>query len=67
MEKNIETSLVIVKDDFFCKIRKNLFYLFFKKENELLSMVKELEKPKNKIGNNIIIPKELKGYRKIIS
>ena len=37
MSKKIETGLIIVKEDIFSKIRKNLFAIFFKKENELLN------------------------------
>lgn len=58
----VETGLIIVKDDIFSKIRRNLFTIFFKKENRLLKMLYEIEKPRNKITGNIVIPRELKRY-----
>lgn len=60
MSKKIESGLIIVKDDIFTKIRKNLFSIFFKKENELLNMLYEMEKPRNQVSGKIIIPKEIK-------
>ncbi len=62
MSKRAETGLIIVKDDIFTSIRKNLFAIFFKKENDLLNMLYEIEKPRNKITGKIIIPKEIKRY-----
>lgn len=58
----LETGLIIVKDDIFTKIRKNLFAVFFKKENELLNMLYEIEKPRNKVCGKVIIPKEIKRF-----
>lgn len=58
----VETGLIIVKDDVFSKIRKNLFAIFFKKENKLIKMLYDIERPRNKVGNKIIIPKEIKRY-----
>lgn len=58
--KKIETGLIIVKDDLFTKIRKNLFAIFFKKENELLNKIYEIEKPRNIVSGKIIIPKEMR-------
>lgn len=58
----IETGLIVVKDDIFSKIRKNLFAIFFKKENELLNMLYEIERPRNQVYGKIIIPKEIKRY-----
>lgn len=43
-------------------IRKNLFAIFFKKENKLLNMLYEIEKPRNKVCGKVIIPKEIKRY-----
>lgn len=60
MNKKVETGLIIVKDDIFTKIRKNIFSIFFKKENELLNMLYEIEKTRNKVSGKIIIPKEIK-------
>lgn len=60
MSKKIETGLILVKDDVFTKIRKNLFAIFFRKENELLNMLYEIERPRNKVYGKIIIPKEIK-------
>lgn len=60
MGKKLETGLIIVKDDVFTKIRKNIFSMFFKKEQRLLEMIYELERPKNTITGKIIIPKEIK-------
>ena len=60
MSKKIETGLIIVKEDIFTKIRRNIFATFFKKENKLLKMIYDIEKPKNKITEKIIIPKEIK-------
>ncbi len=62
MSKKIETGLIIVKDDIFTKIRKNIFSVFFKKENQLLEMLYDIEKPRNKTTGKIIIPKEIKRY-----
>lgn len=62
MSKKIETGLIIVKDDIFTKIRKNIFSAFFKKENQLLEMLYDIEKPRNKTTGKIIIPKEIKRY-----
>lgn len=59
MEKKVETGLILVKDDIFIKIRKNLFAVFFKKENELLNMLYEIERPRNQVYGKIIIPKEI--------
>lgn len=62
MGKKVETGLILVKDDIFTKIRKNLFAVFFKKENELLNMLYEIERPRNQVYGKIIIPKEIKRY-----
>lgn len=59
MGKKIETGLIIVKEDIFSKIRKNLFAIFFKKENELLNKIYEIEKPRNVVHGKVIIPKEI--------
>lgn len=59
MKKKVETGLILVKDDIFIKIRKNLFAVFFKKENELLNMLYEIERPRNQVYGKIIIPKEI--------
>ena len=58
----IETGLIIVKDDIFTKVRKNLFAIFFRKENEWLNMLYEIEKTRNQVRRKIIIPKEIKRY-----
>lgn len=58
----IETGLIIVKDDIFSKIRKNLFAVFFKKENKLLEMLYNIERPRNKVTGKVIIPKEIKNF-----
>lgn len=60
MGKKLETGLIIVKDDIFTKIRKNIFSIFLKKEQRLLEMIYELERPKNTITGKIVIPKEIK-------
>lgn len=62
MSKKIETGLIIVKEDIFTKIRRTIFVTFFKKENKLLKMMYDIEKPKNKITEKIVIPKEIKRY-----
>ena len=62
MCKKIETGLILVKDDIFTKIRKNLFAVFFRKENELLNRLYEIERPRNQVYGKIIIPKEIKRY-----
>ena len=62
MSKKIETGLIIVKEDIFTKIRKNLFSIFFRKENELLNILYEMEKPRNQFSGKIIIPKEIKRF-----
>lgn len=58
----VETRLIIVKNDIFSKIRKNLFAVFFKKENRLLEMLYDIEKPRNKVTGKVIIPKEIRNY-----
>lgn len=69
MGKKIETGLIIVKEDVFYRIRKNLFAIFFKKENELLNKIYEIEKPRNVVHGKVIIPKEMsinkKAFKKI--
>lgn len=60
MSKKIETGLIVLKDDLFTKIRRSIFSLFFKKENRLLQMIYDIEKPKNRIIDKIIVPKEIK-------
>ena len=68
MSKKIETGLIIVKEDIFSKIRKNLFAIFFKKENELLNKLYEIEQPRNVVCGKVIIPKEIsidKNMKKI--
>lgn len=62
MSKKIETGLIVVKDDLYTKIRRSIFSVFFKKENKLLKMMYDIEKPKNKITEKIIVPKEIKRY-----
>lgn len=60
MSKKIETGLIIVKEDIFSKIRRNIFSIFFSKEAKLLDMLADIERPKNRINGKIIIPKEIK-------
>lgn len=60
MSKKIENGLIIVKEDIFSKIRKNIFSMFFSKEAKLLDMLANIERPKNRINGKIIIPKEIK-------
>lgn len=60
MSKKLETGLIIVKNDTFNKIRKKIFYILFRKEKDLLNMLYEIERPRNKITGKIIIPKEIK-------
>lgn len=60
MSKNIETGLILVKDDVLKKIRKSIFSILFRKENELLQMLNDMERPRNKVSGKIIIPKEIK-------
>lgn len=60
MKNKVETGLIVVKDDLFSKIRKNIFAILFRKEDKLLNMIYELEKPKNKVIGKIIIPKEIR-------
>lgn len=62
MGKKIETGLIIVREDIFTKIRKNIFAVFFKKENELLNKLYEIERPRNQVSGKIIIPKEIKRF-----
>ena len=66
MGKKIETGLILVKEDIFSRIRKNLFAIFFKKENELLNKIYEIEKPRNVVCGKVIIPKEI-SINKIVS
>lgn len=58
----VETGLIIVKDDIFSKIRKNLFAIFFKKESKLIEMLYDIERPRNKVIGKVVIPKEIKRY-----
>ena len=60
MSKKVETGLIVVKDDIFTKIRKNIFAVIFRKEAILLDMLSEMERPRNKVCGEIIIPKEIK-------
>ena len=60
MGKRVETGLIVVKDDPFTIIRRNLFAIFFKKEAKLLNMLADIEKPRNVINGKIIIPKEMR-------
>ena len=62
MGKKIETGLIIIKENVFSKIRKNIFSIFFNKEAKLLEKMAEIEKPKNRINGKVIIPKEMKFY-----
>lgn len=63
MGKKIETGLIVVKDDIFTKIRRNIFSLFFSKEAKLLEMINEIERPRNQVNGKIIIPKEIKKFK----
>lgn len=60
MKKKIETGLIVIKDDIFTKIKKNIFSIFFSKENELLEKLYDIQKPRNINIDKIIIPKEIK-------
>ena len=66
MGEKVETGLIIVKEDVFSRIRKNLFAIFFKKENELLNKIYEIEKSRNVVRGKVIIPKEI-SINKIVS
>ena len=66
MSKKVETGLIVVKEDVFSRIRKNLFAIFLKKENELLNKLYEIEKPRNVVRGKVIIPKEI-SINKIVS
>lgn len=66
MSKKVETGLIVVKEDVFSRIRKNLFAIFLKKENELLNKLYEIEKPRNIVRGKVIIPKEI-SINKIVS
>lgn len=60
MSKKIETGLIVIKDDIFTKIKKNIFAIFFSRENELLEKLYDIQKPRNINIDKIIIPKEIK-------
>lgn len=60
MKKKLETGLIVRKEDVFSKIRRRLFSLFYYKEASLLKKIEELEKPRNIVNGQIIIPKEIK-------
>lgn len=60
MGKKIENGLIVVKEDLFTKIRRNLFVIFFKEEAEIYEKIRKLEQPRNRINGKIIIPKEIK-------
>ena len=66
MGEKVETGLIIVKEDVFSRIRKNLFAIFFKKENELLNKIYEIEKSRNVVRGKVIIPKDI-SINKIVS
>lgn len=60
MSRKIETGLIVIKEDVFTKIKKNIFAILFKEETRLLDMLEEIQRPRNKIEGKIIIPKEIK-------
>ncbi len=60
MSRKIETGLIVIKEDVFTKIKKNIFAILFKEETRLLNMLEEIQRPRNKIEGKIIIPKEIK-------
>lgn len=64
MSKKVETGLIVVKNNVFTKIRENLFYVFFKKEARLLKQINMIERPRNIINGEIIIPRETKNIIK---
>ena len=64
MKDEIQTSLIVRKEDIFSKIRRKLFMLFYPAEAKLLNMIDEIEKPKNTITGDILIPKEIKILEK---
>ncbi len=58
--KNVqETALIIRKEDIFSKIRRRLYALFFPIEANIENRIKQIERPKNVITGQIIIPKEI--------
>jgi len=60
MSKMIETALVLKRENKFDKIRKNLLFLFFKKEYIMMEQIDNLLMPKRPNKNNIVIPKEIR-------
>ena len=67
MKKKVETGLIVVKEDAFTRIRRNIFAILFKKEARLLEMVSEMERPRNTVSGKVVIPKAMKSFNELTS
>ena len=64
MKRIEETSLVIMKETKFDKIRDALFNLFFHEEYEMMQRLDKLLEVKRVEPNQIVIPREIKKFNK---
>lgn len=53
-----ETGLIIRKDTFWAKCKRNVLCLFFYRERKMLKLFHQLERPKEKPQKEIIIPQD---------
>lgn len=69
MSKGIETSLIVVKETKFDKIRRYLFSIIFKEEYRLIREIDELVMQANTFNkvdtSKIVIPKEIGKGKKL--
>lgn len=69
MSKGIQTSLIVVKETKFDKIRKYLFSILFREEYKMMYGIDELVAQVNTINkvdtSKIVIPKEIGKGKKL--
>lgn len=56
--RNEETGLIIRKDTFWAKIKRNVLCLFFYRERKMLKLFHQLERPKDRPKKEIIVPQD---------
>jgi hypothetical protein len=56
--RNEETGLMIRKDTFWAKVKRNVLCLFFYRERKMLKLFHQLERPKDKPKKEIIVPQD---------
>ncbi len=56
--RNEETGLMIRKDTFWAKIKRNVLCLFFYRERKMLKLFHQLERPKDRPKKEIIVPQD---------